>query len=363
MVSPETPPTEAFDAAITVADVLEWPGFDVTLVAGATGVDHRVRWAQATELVDPSPYLRGDEIILTVGSDLDTAAKCAAFVDALIASDAAAIGLAVDVVDHTPPAGLAALADARGLALFTVPNTLPFVAFTEKLAALHGAARERVQRRRDNGLLLDYIRRGLASPWVLRDQLGGEFAAASTFGTVCLAAGTDVAIGGLTVVGDLDSHTVVVAEHDYLQAFLDSDAAGVVGVGRMAPLDQLHHSLKESVAAFAIATSRRRSAGPRDLASLSGLLGRMSSDQFAPFRDHVLAPLEQHDARHGTQLVQTLDAFFASGGSVSATATELFLHVNSVRNRLARVETITGLDPTVFGDRVTLTLALESRGR
>lgn len=363
MVSPEPDAPGAFDAQVTVRNVLEWPGFDLTLVAGASGLDHPVRWAQATELVDPSPFLRGDEIILTVGSELTTGASCAAFIDSVVSRDAAAIGLAVGVAGHTPPAGLAAVAERRGLPVFTVPNTLPFVAFTEKLAMLHAEARERVQRRRDNGLLIDYIRRGLASPWVLRDQLGGAFAAASLFGTVCLRSGSDVAIGGLVVVGDLDSHTVVVAEHDYLQAFLDGAEAGVVGVGRVAPLDQLHHSLKECVAAFAIATSRDRTAGPRDLASLTGLLGRMSADQFAPFRDHVLTPLEQHDARHGTQLVSTLRVFFESGGSVSSTAAELYLHVNSVRNRLSRVESVTGLDPTAFADRVTLTLALASRGR
>ena len=45
-------------------------------------------------------------------------------------------------------------------------------------------------------------------------------------------------------------------------------------------------------------------------------------------------------------------------GSASAVAADLALHRNTVRYRLAQVESLTGLDPSVTADRVQLWLAL-----
>ena len=51
----------------------------------------------------------------------------------------------------------------------------------------------------------------------------------------------------------------------------------------------------------------------------------------------VLSPLLQYDQQHGTQLVETIETFALHGGSVVNAAEALFIHRNTLRQRLARV--------------------------
>jgi DNA-binding PucR family transcriptional regulator len=57
-------------------------------------------------------------------------------------------------------------------------------------------------------------------------------------------------------------------------------------------------------------------------------------------------------------LLTTADAFVASGGSIEATARELFVHANTVRYRLRRIADRCGLDITLGRDRYVLQTAL-----
>lgn len=57
-------------------------------------------------------------------------------------------------------------------------------------------------------------------------------------------------------------------------------------------------------------------------------------------------------------LVETLTAYFASGGSTEATGRALFVHANTVRYRLRQVTELTGLDPTTGRGAFTAQIAL-----
>jgi DNA-binding PucR family transcriptional regulator len=47
----------------------------------------------------------------------------------------------------------------------------------------------------------------------------------------------------------------------------------------------------------------------------------------------------------GSEVLETLTAFFDQGGSIEGTARALFVHPNTVRYRLKRVSELTGLSP------------------
>lgn len=64
---------------------------------------------------------------------------------------------------------------------------------------------------------------------------------------------------------------------------------------------------------------------------------------------------------HGGDLLATLEAFLGTG-SIEGTARQLFIHANTVRYRLGRVEDVTGLTPTDSRDAYALRLGL-SLGR
>jgi PucR-like helix-turn-helix protein/purine catabolism regulatory family protein/diguanylate cyclase with GGDEF domain len=90
------------------------------------------------------------------------------------------------------------------------------------------------------------------------------------------------------------------------------------------------------------------------------LLGLQDPETLRGFADGVLGSLRDHDRARGGELVRTLRAFLANDGQWAATAEELFVHVNTLRNRLAKVAELTGRDVARTEDRVDLYLALEA---
>jgi DNA-binding PucR family transcriptional regulator len=68
--------------------------------------------------------------------------------------------------------------------------------------------------------------------------------------------------------------------------------------------------------------------------------------------------LIEYDRRRGARLVETLERFLADRGSVAASARALYIHPNTVRQRLERIERVTGLD-LAEEDLLSLELALK----
>jgi hypothetical protein len=79
------------------------------------------------------------------------------------------------------------------------------------------------------------------------------------------------------------------------------------------------------------------------------------------YADAVLGAVLDYDARHGGELVPTLQAFLDCDGSWTRTAERLGLHLNTVRYRMGRVEQLTGRDLSTVADRTDLHLALGLR--
>jgi DNA-binding PucR family transcriptional regulator len=68
--------------------------------------------------------------------------------------------------------------------------------------------------------------------------------------------------------------------------------------------------------------------------------------------------LAEYDGRHGTRLIETLERFLADRGSVSASARALYVHPNTVRQRLERIQRVGDLD-LPGEDLLSLELALK----
>ncbi|WP_243715983.1 helix-turn-helix domain-containing protein [Actinomadura darangshiensis] len=74
-------------------------------------------------------------------------------------------------------------------------------------------------------------------------------------------------------------------------------------------------------------------------ASELGFVGLLIGDDrdVSGFLGSALGPVLDYDDRRGTALVQTLEAYFGTGGSLSRTADRLHIHVNTVSQRLDRI--------------------------
>jgi purine catabolism regulator len=137
------------------------------------------------------------------------------------------------------------------------------------------------------------------------------------------------------------------------------------GIGRPgAGLAGLRRSFAQAREALALVESLFE--GDRVLSfgelALYHLLGRLQGcEELAFFYDQTLAALDEYDRGHDTQLVETLETFFAQHGNVSQTAERLYLHRNSLLYRMERIAEITGLDLDDADDRFALQLALKLR--
>lgn len=93
--------------------------------------------------------------------------------------------------------------------------------------------------------------------------------------------------------------------------------------------------------------------------SLSAMLLAKDTEAPSMLYEAVLEPLSSYDATQGRDLVHTLDVFLSTGCQWNTSATELGIHVNTLRYRLARIEELTGKKVASMADRVDFYLALQ----
>jgi PucR family transcriptional regulator, purine catabolism regulatory protein len=104
--------------------------------------DPGITWAHAIELDDPTPFLRGGELVLTTGLRLPRAgALRSAYVDRLVGAGAAALGLGTGLRHAQVPAGVRRACAAADLPLVEVPLATPFMAVSQAIADRLGELR------------------------------------------------------------------------------------------------------------------------------------------------------------------------------------------------------------------------------
>ncbi|WP_037708421.1 GAF domain-containing protein [Streptomyces griseus] len=91
-----------------------------------------------------------------------------------------------------------------------------------------------------------------------------------------------------------------------------------------------------------------------------GFLGLLLADSrdIAGFVERTIGQVVAYDGRRGTDLVRTLDAYFASGMSPARTKDDLHVHVNTVAQRLERVGRLLGPDWQTPSRALEIQLAL-----
>jgi hypothetical protein len=98
-----------------------------------------------------------------------------------------------------------------------------------------------------------------------------------------------------------------------------------------------------------------------EVASHELLLASVPGSVLRSFRDRLLGPLLAYDERHRAELLPTLREFLACSGSWNACAARMYVHVNTVRYRIRRIEELTGRDLSSLDDQVDFFLALRIR--
>jgi GAF domain-containing protein len=172
------------------------------------------------------------------------------------------------------------------------------------------------------------------------------------------------------------------ARHDRVRALAPlagSDAEAVAAVGDVLSPLASEEGLVVGVSGVdrGAANARRRMREAADAVRIGGSLvaegGVIAYEQLGAYRylvhleldeaprDRYRAAVEQlseYDGRRGSQLVETLEQFLGDRGSVTVSARALFVHPNTVRQRLERIERVADLDLS-SEDLLSLELALK----
>ncbi|HCP61787.1 MAG TPA: hypothetical protein DIU14_04845 [Actinobacteria bacterium] len=118
--------------ALTVADLLAIPDLELELAGGASGVSGAIRWVHSTELEDPTPWLKGGELLLTTGLGVGTSpAQQRRYLRRLTGAGLAGLGFGLGFGFQRVPKTIVTEADRAGFPVFAVPYPIPFIAITE----------------------------------------------------------------------------------------------------------------------------------------------------------------------------------------------------------------------------------------
>lgn len=114
---------------LTVRNLVQELGLPVR--AGEDGLDLPVRWVHISELLDPTPWLSGGELLLTTGMQLDGSERQREFVERLAEHQLAGLGIGTGFRHERVPETLIETAAERGFPVFEIPYEVPFIAITE----------------------------------------------------------------------------------------------------------------------------------------------------------------------------------------------------------------------------------------
>lgn len=364
-VQAEAAAASPHDGTASLRELLAEQSLHVDTRTPLDHLDRPIRYVYPTELADPSPYLSGSELILSVGVPVAEQSEetIRRYVATLTRSGVAALLIGLGDLFEEPPAPLVRACQDMDLPLLVQRAAVPFRRIVDWADSRRTADREVDARERELGSLLR---------WFVAGTLGaGPVDAALTrYGL----SGAPVVVCAFTA----ESHTRVhdlVDRHGGAVAVLDdrivalcaqtaeftADLAASAlpcGVAIGADAQSMAYAIPEALEALHEAIRRRRTVHIDEIATLDGLLAAVPKVRLVPFVHRLLVPLVDHDKVNNSYLVPSLEAFLAPDNDLSGAASRLYVHVNTLRNRLAKIAELTGANPLDETDRINFRIAL-----
>ncbi|MEU6304206.1 PucR family transcriptional regulator [Streptomyces chartreusis] len=121
----------------TLSSLVHHSALKLTVRAGEDRLDVPVRWAHASELTDPVPYMEGGELLLITALKLDAEnpESMRRYVRRLVGAGVVGLGFAVGVNYEDIPEALVEAATEEDLPLLEVPRRTPFLAISKAVSA------------------------------------------------------------------------------------------------------------------------------------------------------------------------------------------------------------------------------------
>ncbi len=374
---------------LTVASLISELG--LTLVSGQDSANTHVRWVHSTELLDPTPWLKGGELLLSTGIQLRGPKLQRELIDRLADHDIAGLGFGTGFAHRRLPAALVTAARRRGFPLFEVPYELPFIAITERAFAQLLDERYELLQRTMVGDVLAEVLTGHLYPEDLQARLRpfgiGEQVAVLAFRAPDPSAAAAVVE---RILAQERVPSLVAIRAGLLCAVIDP--GGALGPSPRSPIELARviraelaarfgdvraaasratatHSLRTAFheARCALEAVRLRNGSAPEVASYADLgafqllLSLQDDEALSSYCRSVLDPIEQGEGEYGDELVRSLDVFIEHNGHWEKAANALFCHRHTLRYRIRRIEQLTGRDVSNARDRIEFWLALRGR--
>lgn len=121
------PSPSEVSAAPTLRALLDAAGPGLTVPEGPPqDLDRAISWAHTTEMQNPARYLRGGELVCTVGISLQTPQDCETFADSLAGAGVAGVCFGIGDGHDTVPAALLTACRRHGLPVLIASPKVPF---------------------------------------------------------------------------------------------------------------------------------------------------------------------------------------------------------------------------------------------
>lgn len=360
------------------------------LVSGEEAAQTHVRWVHSTELQDPTPWLKGGELLLTTGIQLTGPKSQRELIDRLADHEIAGLGFGTGFAHKRLPAALVTAAKKRDFPLFEVPYELPFIAITERAFARLLDERYELLQRTMVGDVLAELLTGHLYPEDLQARLRpfgiGDQVAVLAFKPLDPSAAATVVeailerekvpslvairAGLLCAVIDQSGVLSAASAPMELARRIRSELASRFGEVRAAASRPVAtHSLRMAFheARCALEAVRLRNGSAPEIASYADLgafqllLSLQDDEALNSYCRSVLEPIERGEGDYGDELVRSLDVFIEHNGHWEKAASALFCHRHTLRYRIRRIEQLTGRDFSNARDRIEFWLALRGR--
>jgi purine catabolism regulator len=359
------------------------------LQSGHESAQAHVRWVHSTELTDPTPWLKGGELLLTMGIQLDSPKAQRELIDRLADHEIAGLGFGTGFTHRKLPAALVTAARKRAFPLFEVPYELPFIAITERaFAQLVNERYEMLQRNMVGDVLAEALT-GHLYPEELQARLR-PFGIGEQVAVLAFSPPDPTAAAALLerILEREGVHNLVAIRAGLLCTVIDADGLGdgqspielarklrgelaerfgtvAAAASRAAPTHSLRLSFHEARCALEAVRLQNGDAPEvasyRDLGAFQLLLSLQDDDALISYCRGVLGPVEQGEGEYGDELLRSLDVFIEHNGHWEKAANALYCHRHTLRYRILRVEQLTGRDFSQARDRIEFWLALRGR--
>ena len=91
-----------------------------------------------------------------------------------------------------------------------------------------------------------------------------------------------------------------------------------------------------------------------------GKVGRALAGQLDDFVQETLGPLMDYDDANKTDYLRTLEIYFQEKESLPQAAERMFIHANTLRNRLKKIQAVLGVDLSRADRRVRFYVACQA---